>query len=413
MLQNNVTGTTMAETERTPDDPEPFRPRRVAHRAAQPPHPGHRPGRPARRPAAAQRRGRPRPRSRGRGAAPASRPWWRPRPNGCAAAAGCTTSARAPPDAPPWSTRRSSAHLLAALRHRRRPPRGRPGRAGHRRRGQRGQRGARACDAAEVGPGDVAVGVAASGRTPYVAGALATARAAGAFTVLVSANPGAPLAHLADVHVAVDTGPEAIAGSTRLKAASAHKLVLNGLSTAVMVALGRTYSNLMVDVSASNAKLRGRLVTIPDGGHRTRRGALRARPRRGGRRTEDRPWSACWPTARPTRGAAAWPPPAGGWPTPWRRSRSDACRARPRRAGPRPAAGARPTGGGCAPLRRCAPGPSACGPVALGHPDEEAVHDRERGDPAGHRTGAEGGLAHRRGQHVVGVLGDLRAREVW
>ncbi|RKE23712.1 N-acetylmuramic acid 6-phosphate etherase [Streptomyces sp. TLI_171] len=119
-----------------------------------------------------------------------------------------------------------------------------------------------ACDAAEVGPGDVAVGVAASGRTPYVAGALATARAAGAFTVLVSANPGAPLAHLADVHVAVDTGPEAIAGSTRLKAASAHKLVLNGLSTAVMVALGRTYSNLMVDVSASNAKLRGRLVTI-------------------------------------------------------------------------------------------------------------------------------------------------------
>ncbi|GLW73899.1 N-acetylmuramic acid 6-phosphate etherase [Kitasatospora phosalacinea] len=119
-----------------------------------------------------------------------------------------------------------------------------------------------AADAADVGPGDVAVGVAASGRTPYVAGALAAARAAGAFTALVSANPGAPLAHLADVHIAVDTGPEAIAGSTRLKAASAHKLVLNGLSTAVMVALGRTYSNLMVDVSASNAKLRGRLVTI-------------------------------------------------------------------------------------------------------------------------------------------------------
>ncbi|MFD7986179.1 N-acetylmuramic acid 6-phosphate etherase [Kitasatospora indigofera] len=119
-----------------------------------------------------------------------------------------------------------------------------------------------AADAADVGAGDVAVGIAASGRTPYVAGALRAARAAGAFTVLVSANPEAPLAYLADVHIGVDTGPEAIAGSTRLKAASAHKLVLNGLSTAVMIALGRTYSNLMVEVSASNAKLRGRLVTI-------------------------------------------------------------------------------------------------------------------------------------------------------
>ncbi|GAA4831016.1 N-acetylmuramic acid 6-phosphate etherase [Kitasatospora terrestris] len=119
-----------------------------------------------------------------------------------------------------------------------------------------------AADAAAVEPGDVAVGIAASGRTPYVAGALAAARQAGAFTALVSSNPEAPLADLADLHIGVDTGPEAIAGSTRLKAATAHKLVLNGLSTAVMIALGRTYSNLMVDLSASNAKLRGRLVTI-------------------------------------------------------------------------------------------------------------------------------------------------------
>lgn len=97
---------------------------------------------------------------------------------------------------------------------------------------------------------------------PYVGGALRAAREAGAFTALVSANPAAELADEVDVHLGVDTGPEAIAGSTRLKAATAHKLVLNSLSTMVMVALGRTYSNLMVDVTATNGKLRGRLITI-------------------------------------------------------------------------------------------------------------------------------------------------------
>lgn len=119
-----------------------------------------------------------------------------------------------------------------------------------------------AADAADVRRGDVVVGLAASGRTPYVAGALRAARAAGAATVLVSANPNAPLASAVDVHVGVDTGPEAIAGSTRMKAGTAQKLVLNALSTAVMVRLGRTYSNLMVGVLATNAKLRGRVVTI-------------------------------------------------------------------------------------------------------------------------------------------------------
>lgn len=97
---------------------------------------------------------------------------------------------------------------------------------------------------------------------PYVGGALRAARAAGAFTALVSANPGAELADQVDIHLGVDTGPEAIAGSTRLKAATAHKMVLNNLSTAVMVAQGRTYSNLMVDVAASNDKLRGRVLNI-------------------------------------------------------------------------------------------------------------------------------------------------------
>ncbi|MFG2039683.1 N-acetylmuramic acid 6-phosphate etherase [Dactylosporangium sp. NPDC048998] len=113
-----------------------------------------------------------------------------------------------------------------------------------------------------VAAGDVALGATASGGTPYVGGALRAARATGASTVLLSANPAAPLAALADVHIAVDTGPEAVTGSTRMKAGTAQKLVLNALSTAVMVRLGRTYSNLMTDMVASNSKLRGRQVRM-------------------------------------------------------------------------------------------------------------------------------------------------------
>jgi len=109
---------------------------------------------------------------------------------------------------------------------------------------------------------DVAVGITASGRTPYVAGALGVARLAGAVTVLISSNPIAPLAGLADYLVVADTGPEAIAGSTRLKAATAQKLLLNALSTAAMVRLGRTFSNLMVSLSGANAKLRARQLRI-------------------------------------------------------------------------------------------------------------------------------------------------------
>jgi N-acetylmuramic acid 6-phosphate etherase len=116
--------------------------------------------------------------------------------------------------------------------------------------------------AATVRAGDVVVGVSASGRTPFVGGALRAARAAGAHSVLVSANPEAPLGPAADIHVAVDTGPEVITGSTRMKAGTAQKLILNALSTAVMVRLGRTYSNLMTDMMATNEKLRGRQVRI-------------------------------------------------------------------------------------------------------------------------------------------------------
>ena len=117
-------------------------------------------------------------------------------------------------------------------------------------------------EASVVGPQDVVVGVTASGRTPYVAGALTTARATGALTVLITANPQAELAGQVEHLLAVDTGPEVITGSTRLKAGTAQKLVLNSFSTAVMVRLGRTWSNLMVDMVATNAKLRGRVIRI-------------------------------------------------------------------------------------------------------------------------------------------------------
>jgi N-acetylmuramic acid 6-phosphate etherase len=117
-------------------------------------------------------------------------------------------------------------------------------------------------DAAGVAAGDVVVGVAASGRTPYVGGALRHGRRLGAYTALISSNPQAPLEDVADVHILLDTGPEPIAGSTRMKAASAQKLALNSLSTALAIRLGHTYSNLMVDMKATNAKLRGRLVYI-------------------------------------------------------------------------------------------------------------------------------------------------------
>ncbi|MEJ2852727.1 MULTISPECIES: N-acetylmuramic acid 6-phosphate etherase [unclassified Saccharothrix] len=109
--------------------------------------------------------------------------------------------------------------------------------------------------------GDVVLGVTASGRTPFVVAALNEARTLGARTVLVSNNPSAPRVDV-DVLITVDTGPEAIAGSTRMKAGTSQKLVLTSFSTAVMVRLGRTYSNLMVSMRATNAKLRGRTVRI-------------------------------------------------------------------------------------------------------------------------------------------------------
>lgn len=109
---------------------------------------------------------------------------------------------------------------------------------------------------------DVVVAVSASGRTPYVLGAVEVARAAGALTVAVVNNPESPIAAASDIAVEVLTGPEVVSGSTRLKAGTAEKLVLNTISTLVMVGLGRTYGDLMIDVRATNAKLRRRAVRI-------------------------------------------------------------------------------------------------------------------------------------------------------
>lgn len=109
---------------------------------------------------------------------------------------------------------------------------------------------------------DVLVGIAASGRTPYVLGGMAHARAVGAPVIGLACTANAQLAEYADVMIAPLCGPEAITGSTRLKSGTAQKMVLNMLSTAVMVKLGKVYGNLMVDVQATNEKLRQRANNI-------------------------------------------------------------------------------------------------------------------------------------------------------
>ncbi len=109
---------------------------------------------------------------------------------------------------------------------------------------------------------DAVIGLSASGRTPYVLGALAEAARAGALTVAVVSVEGSELGRLAEHEIAVVVGAEVISGSTRLKAGTAQKLVLNMISTITMIRLGKTYGNLMVDVVATNEKLRARVRRI-------------------------------------------------------------------------------------------------------------------------------------------------------
>ncbi|MGW0549762.1 N-acetylmuramic acid 6-phosphate etherase [Streptomyces altiplanensis] len=113
-------------------------------------------------------------------------------------------------------------------------------------------------DALALTPDDTVVGISASGRTPYAIGAVEHARAAGALTIGLSCNADSALAAAAEHGLEVVVGPELLTGSTRLKAGTAQKLVLNMISTITMIRLGKTYGNLMVDVRASNEKLRAR-----------------------------------------------------------------------------------------------------------------------------------------------------------
>jgi len=109
---------------------------------------------------------------------------------------------------------------------------------------------------------DVLVGIAASGRTPYVLGALAYARQQGAFTAALTCNPNSPMSQAADVALTPVVGPEVVTGSSRMKAGTAQKLVLNMLTTGAMIRSGKVYGNLMVDVEATNQKLVQRQVNI-------------------------------------------------------------------------------------------------------------------------------------------------------
>ncbi len=118
--------------------------------------------------------------------------------------------------------------------------------------------GARAVADNAIGPDDVVIGIAASGATPYTIGVLRAATAAGAVSIAIANNPGAPLFEVARHRILVETGMEVIAGSTRMKAGTAQKIVLNLFSTALMVKLGRIYRGLMVHMQARNAKLRRR-----------------------------------------------------------------------------------------------------------------------------------------------------------
>ena len=116
--------------------------------------------------------------------------------------------------------------------------------------------------ALQAGANDVVILLAASGATPYVLGALDAAREAGALTIGIANNTGAPLALQADIGITLDTGVEVISGSTRLKAGTAQKITLNAISSALMVRLNKVYGNLMVDLKPSNAKLILRAVQL-------------------------------------------------------------------------------------------------------------------------------------------------------
>lgn len=115
---------------------------------------------------------------------------------------------------------------------------------------------------AKVKADDALIGIAASGTTPYTLAAVRRANMLGALTVGITNAPGSPLASEVDIPIAANTGPEVVMGSTRMKSGTAQKLILNAISTGVMIRLGRIYSNLMIDMPATNEKLRSRAVRM-------------------------------------------------------------------------------------------------------------------------------------------------------
>ncbi|EFL80318.1 N-acetylmuramic acid 6-phosphate etherase [Actinobacillus pleuropneumoniae] len=124
------------------------------------------------------------------------------------------------------------------------------------------EQGKAALQAVNFSQKDVLVGIAASGRTPYVIGALEYAKSLGATTVSIASNPNSAMAQIAEIAIDTVVGPEILTGSSRMKSGTAQKLVLNMLTTASMVMIGKCYSNLMVDVQASNEKLKARAIKI-------------------------------------------------------------------------------------------------------------------------------------------------------
>lgn len=124
------------------------------------------------------------------------------------------------------------------------------------------EQGRQALEEIKLSKDDVVVGIAVSGRTPYVIGGLNYAKDIGAFTVALSCNPNSIIAGIADLAISPVVGPEILTGSTRLKSGTAQKLILNMLTTASMIRIGKSYQNLMVDVSASNKKLVARASRI-------------------------------------------------------------------------------------------------------------------------------------------------------
>ena len=122
--------------------------------------------------------------------------------------------------------------------------------------------GEAAMAAAKIGTNDVVIGIAASGTTLFTIAAIAAARQAGAVTIAIASNAGAPLLTAAAHKILVETGPEVLAGSTRMKAGTAHKVVLNLISTGIMIRLGRIYRGMMVEMRPTNVKLQRRAVAM-------------------------------------------------------------------------------------------------------------------------------------------------------